>query len=97
MLLEEQMRIERDRGPHGQPMSEALNPAADPTENGPYYYEAGVPVVDPGTGMTVRAPAIDQARAAQERAEEAWRNSRGKDARLPHGAHFPVYRVNRPQ
>lgn len=80
LLLEWQHR-DKDRGPHGQPLSESTSALADPNNRaGTHSYRAGLPVVD-------------WAERARKDAEEAYRKQY-KDA-VPNGLIFLVEKVNR--
>jgi hypothetical protein len=73
-------RYMADIGPHGHPMSEATNPAADPNNyEGGYRY-----FVDP--------PVIDWVEKSRLDAAEAHRAQLGDNANM-HGLIFPVRRV----
>jgi hypothetical protein len=66
-LLLAHMDLERDKGSHGQPMSEATNDAADPAKSGTYHYKAN------------KLPRVDWAARAVGIAQEAYYSGRPKD------------------
>lgn len=61
-LLLASVRLEADIGPHGQPMSEATSPDADPARPGGWSYRANkLPIIDRA------ARELDHARADYEK------------------------------
>lgn len=79
MLLDWQWR-EKDRGAHGQPMSESTSPLANPINpDGQWTYQSG-------------APLVDYAEKARRDAEDEYRKQYDK---VPNGLIFPVTKVSR--
>ena len=79
------LELENDVGPHGQPMSEATDPLANPkNRDGRWWYRASGPVTD-------------FAEKARVEAREAYEKSLGEGERVPPWVHFGVTRVERPK
>jgi len=74
------LRIEQDRGPHGQPMSEATDADANPSKAGGWHYEANP------------SPRIDFAAKALTDAQEKFYAAHPKLSRAGHLWH--VHRVD---
>lgn len=81
-LLLAHLKMKADMGPHGQPLSEATSPLANPSSwDAKWRYE---PV----------GPYTDYAAKAQEDAKEAYRKRLPKDAPMPNGLRFGVRKVD---
>lgn len=79
------LELENDLGPHGQPMSEATSPLANPKNpKGKWWYKP--------TG-----PFVDYAEKARVEAREAHEKSLDKDEHVPPWMMFGVTRVERPR
>ncbi|WIE54230.1 hypothetical protein [Curtobacterium sp. MCBD17_003] len=82
-LLLNHQRQARDMGSHGQPMSEALSPEADPSRDGGWHYEAS------------EYPTVDYAELALSQARDSYFEKHGKklsDAQK-RSMHWRVHRV----
>jgi len=72
-LLVAYLDLTGDRGPHGLPLSETTDPAANPSVRGGWHYEAN------------QAPRIDYAAQAIARASEAYYKAHPDESRGGHG------------
>lgn len=73
-----EIAIQADTGRFGESLSEAMNPGADPT------------VYSVGYRYVAQPPITNWAERAHAEAEEDFRKSLGKDAKMPAGLVFPI-------